>query len=198
MADLLIRLFRDPPGPPVCNIMADFTEASETAVSRVSITPGHGTGPKARAWVFTLNNYTDEECAAVEAEAQGALRLLVGKEIAPTTGTPHLQGYIRFKNPVRFAALKKRHPRANFHIAKGNDSQNFQYTSKESLWLDHGVNNDHPEPAIGRQEETDMIIEKIEQGATYGQIRQAHKRFCFWYRRHVMEYITDEKKLLNI
>lgn len=47
------------------------------------------------AWCFTLNNYTDEEIRRLESlECE---RLVVGKEVAPTTGTPHLQGYIRFK-----------------------------------------------------------------------------------------------------
>lgn len=57
-----------------------------------------------RAWVFTINNYTPEDESAVLALAsqEGKIkRMAVGKEVAPTTGTPHLQGYVRFVKSVR-------------------------------------------------------------------------------------------------
>jgi len=54
---------------------------------------------KTNKWVFTINNYTDE-CADY---LMNYLKLnesigycVAGKEIAPVTNTPHIQGYIRF------------------------------------------------------------------------------------------------------
>lgn len=44
-------------------------------------------------WCFTLNNYTLKEYEALQ--NQECRYLLMGKEIAPTTGTPHIQGYIQ-------------------------------------------------------------------------------------------------------
>jgi len=60
---------------------------------------------KSRAYVFTINNYTVaeyERVCALECEF-----LCVGEEVAPTTGTPHLQGVIRFKSPRSFNAVRK-------------------------------------------------------------------------------------------
>lgn len=46
-------------------------------------------------------------------------------------GTPHIQGYVRFKNQKGFKALKKLLPTAHFEKAKGSDRDNFKYCSKE-------------------------------------------------------------------
>lgn len=54
------------------------------------------------AWMFTLNNYTDEECAALlDADVKG---ITAGFETAPTTGTPHIQGCVCFHEK---ASMKK-------------------------------------------------------------------------------------------
>jgi len=65
-----------------------------------------------RCWVFTLNNYTDEEelhfqtFGEDEVRAQYSIAYIIwGKEIA-TTGTLHFQGYVRFTKPIRFQTVK--------------------------------------------------------------------------------------------
>ena len=53
-----------------------------------------------RTWMYTINNYTEEDI-----ERLSALECsynVFGKEIAPTTGTPHLQGCITFNTTHRF------------------------------------------------------------------------------------------------
>jgi len=49
---------------------------------------------KFRNWVFTLNNYTDEDIARLANPYEQVKFIAYGKEIAPTTETPHFQGYI--------------------------------------------------------------------------------------------------------
>ncbi len=53
-------------------------------------------GVQSRRWIFTLNNYTEEEVADLEREEEVFTYLLFGKEIVSSTGTPHLQGYFEF------------------------------------------------------------------------------------------------------
>lgn len=59
-------------------------------------------------WVFTLNNPS--------ADDQGSLWLppydyaVLGLERCPTTGTPHIQGYVIFKKKYRLTQLKKYSP----------------------------------------------------------------------------------------
>ncbi len=77
-----------------------------------------------RSWVFTLNNYTEvDEQKLKDLEYKC---LVFGREIAPETGTPHLQGFIIFCRGYRFNAVKKLLG-ANAHIekAKTNDAANY-------------------------------------------------------------------------
>jgi hypothetical protein len=59
----------------------------------------------ASSFVFTINNYTDEQVENLKAIP--CLRCSAGFEVAPTTGTPHIQGVIMFSKPMRRNAFKK-------------------------------------------------------------------------------------------
>ena len=59
---------------------------------------------RARAWCFTINNYTIEEinaCDEIECNY-----IIYGDEIGDT-GTPHLQGYIEFENAKTLTSVRK-------------------------------------------------------------------------------------------
>lgn len=60
---------------------------------------------KSRNFQFTWNNYTDEDIEHLK--NQNFKYLCFGKETAPETGTPHLQGMICFENPRSFNAVRK-------------------------------------------------------------------------------------------
>ncbi len=60
-----------------------------------------------RRWIFTLNNYTDVEVDGLKKEKVFFSFLLFGKEVAPTTGTPHLQGYFELPKKKTLGGLKK-------------------------------------------------------------------------------------------
>lgn len=84
---------------------------------------------RSRCWTFTLNNYTDAHIEFLNTmECQ---YIIYGKEVAPTTGTPHLQGYVSFHNARYFKSLKKLVP---WWIApsKGDALSNSDYCTKES------------------------------------------------------------------
>lgn len=56
---------------------------------------------RSRTWFWTLNNYTDEQLEDLKSRVLGNSSLtymLFGREVAPTTGTRHLQGLTCFKN----------------------------------------------------------------------------------------------------
>lgn len=52
-------------------------------------------GPHCRMWMGTINNFTDENIRQLEAMMPQVVELVVGKEEAPTTGTPHLHVFVR-------------------------------------------------------------------------------------------------------
>lgn len=83
--------------------------------------------PRHRSFVFTLNNYTDndldhlrDEFAADARIAAGTPHikyLCFGKEVS-TGGTPHLQGFVQFKRVKPFDFVKKViSPRAHLEVA---------------------------------------------------------------------------------
>jgi ribosomal protein L32 len=65
--------------------------------------------------------------------------LIAGKEVCPTTGTPHLQGYVVLKQDQRMSAMKKLNPRAHWKIADGSTEQNFVYCSKDGDYKEVGT-----------------------------------------------------------
>lgn len=60
-------------------------------------------------WTFTLNNYRDEDFDHLEQlYRQNHFKYLIyGKEVCPTTGTIHLQGFCQLSKKQRFAGVKK-------------------------------------------------------------------------------------------
>ena len=73
---------------------------------------------RSRDYYITYNNYDQDQIdklAALE-----CVYIVYGKEIAPTTGTPHLQGYVRFKSPKTMSAALKALPGApHIEIKRG-------------------------------------------------------------------------------
>lgn len=81
-----------------------------------------------RNWVFTLNNWTDGDLCA--ARGLGCSFGVIGKEVGEG-GTPHLQGYVRFTNPVRLSALHTALPRAHWEPRRGTHEQARDYCRKD-------------------------------------------------------------------
>lgn len=108
-------------------------------------------GTRARRWCFTLNNPTDDEQVTVKTAFSSANTkfIIVGFEEAPTTGTPHLQGFVHFKTVQRITALKKLLPRAHFEMARGTDKENHNYCTKMGqTMIQHGAPQDHKEQSV--------------------------------------------------
>lgn len=84
---------------------------------------------RSRRYVFTLNNWTEEELSHCISKFQ-PFKYCIGEEIGEEK-TPHLQGYIDFKNQKDFSVVKALIPRAHIEKAKGSAKQNFAYCSKD-------------------------------------------------------------------
>lgn len=97
---------------------------------------------RSRRWCFTLNNYTVGEIERIEALLPDTCRyLLYGKEVAPDTGTPHLQGCLSLVNTKTLSALKKCMGTARIHleIMRGSWKVNFVYCTKSGDFVERGV-----------------------------------------------------------
>lgn len=102
---------------------------------------GRTTDSRSRNWCFTLNNYTDED---IDKLVNSSYKyLIIGKEVAPTTNTPHLQGFIIFPNARRLSTLKADYNKTtHWEIARGTPEQNIEYCSKSGNFQEHGTKPD--------------------------------------------------------
>lgn len=81
-----------------------------------------------RAHLFTWNNYP-----ATYADVLGGLDcryIVAGEELAPVTRTPHLQGYVVWRNPKSIAAVRGLLVGCHITVARGNHGQNDRYCRK--------------------------------------------------------------------
>lgn len=94
---------------------------------------------KVRAWCFTINNYTVNDWMQVKALTRIAAYVVCGEELAPTTGTPHLQGYVRLRNAKSRLQMSKVLNRASLLQANGPDLANQTYCSKGENIFEFGT-----------------------------------------------------------
>ena len=112
--------------------------------------------PKGRNYCFTLNNYTELEEAALLSLAKDGNHftyIVFSREIAPETGTPHLQGYFEFENP-RSPGLGYE----NFKAIMGSNRYNYskrrgtaEEASEYCIWHDYyleGTKIRNPNPIV--------------------------------------------------
>lgn len=95
-------------------------------------------GDKYRAYCITWNNYTDESIDVCRRTLQKCAYGIFGLEVGES-GTPHIQGYFRFKNPISWEGFRKTFLGAHISIAKGDDISNKVYCSKDGKCEEKGT-----------------------------------------------------------
>nr|QXP07718.1 MAG: replication associated protein [Arizlama virus] len=100
-----------------------------------------------KTYCFTYNNYTGPlEVALQNFLVANCDYAVYGREVAPTTGTPHLQGYIILKKKARITTLSNKLTKINIRLAllaaKGSKKQNTTYCKKDGDWWQHPQNDD--------------------------------------------------------
>lgn len=91
---------------------------------------------RSRGYIYTLNNYTQEEVSELKAIES---RYHVLGEEKGELDTPHIQGYILFKNARSFKAVKKLIPRAHIEAQKGTCEQAIEYCKKDGSYQELGT-----------------------------------------------------------
>nr|WDW25921.1 MAG: replication-associated protein [Canine stool-associated circular virus] len=115
---------------------------------------------QARRWCFTWNNPPqDEMIIKGMIETLKSSYYIVGSEIAPTTGTYHLQGYMEFPSGKRLETLKKISPSIHWEKCKGNQESNIKYCKKDGKYLEVGTPCEQ-----GARTDLDEIRHKIVSG----------------------------------
>lgn len=98
---------------------------------------------RARVWVFTYNNWT--ECGMAELkqffieEGKKVVEYVYQPEVGEN-GTPHIQGFIHFKNARTFKSLKKTFPQYHWEKARNIEAAK-QYCKKTETAVGPSVSN---------------------------------------------------------
>lgn len=130
------------------------------------LAPGIQRG-RARRWCFTLNNYTEKQADAIRERASSlaVVYCCFGKEIAPSTGTPHLQGYIEWVNGKSWRAAMKWFYECEEAMpymikAHGSQKKNIAYCSKDGDFFEFGERNKQ-----GSRVDIQELLESVKKGA---------------------------------
>lgn len=151
---------------------------------------------RARRWCFTLNNPTDDEVQAIcdYGQLPSVEYLVFGREVAPSTGTPHLQGYVCFRSQLRLSAVKREfNGRAHYQVSRGSPEENRAYCTKEDRehFIEYGV---LPQAQGHRSELTsarEWILEYVNDNKhipTDRELATAHPGPFLRYRLALMHY----------
>lgn len=174
--------------------------------------------PEHQGFCFTHNNWTPADlCAYRRLFDRGYFaHLVVGKETAPSTGTPHLQGWFWLSAPARLANVKRKLNGAWVSVpgkAKGPDYW-IEYCSKQDADYIHlGIAPSEEEfedqCPKGQGKRTDLLAVKdaIDQGTPADALmsdRQhfgtfaAHRRFFHEYQAHARRRTAYSQPLVTV
>lgn len=153
------------------------TDSGNTKTSSVRV--------QSRKWVFTVNNWTEEELTTIlQKFSEKKWEYGIGKEKGES-GTPHLQGWLQSKSPIEIKVLKKIMPRAHIEKMKGKVEDSIIYCSKDGDYESNRVSKtETPENLYNQEMEEEYkdvkwlpwqkaIIDKIEE--------KPDKRKVYWY-----------------
>jgi hypothetical protein len=104
------------------------------------------------------------------------------------TGTPHIQGYIYFKQPKAFSVIKEAYPTAHIEMQAGTAAENKAYCTKKDGRI-AGPWEFGEEPRAGERNDLQDIKQKLDSGVSLAQISQEHFGSYLRYSRGFKEYL---------
>jgi hypothetical protein len=138
---------------------------------------------KGRRMRFTLNNWTEEQKQSLLGDSKFSY-VIVGEELAPTTGTRHLQGYAEFVKQSQFGPFGKKYHMACFKC-DATTEKNIEYCKKDGIFEERG------EPKKeGGQAEKDRW-EDARKAAKEGRLDDLPADIYFRYYRTAKEIAKD-------
>lgn len=154
-----------------------------------------------RQWIFTIHNYSEEDCDRIKtwAETDECKGISAGLEKCPTTGTPHIQGYlIGGQDPVRkthYYRIFKGNVKTKFfmEMARGSWEENAKYTGKEGNIL---AFKEPPKSLQGARNDLQAFANALKRGADDDELFENHLRCLAKYPRleqRIKESVAKKK-----
>lgn len=158
-----------------------------------------GTNPnlRKRSFIISWNNYPPslslEKLKLQIINKAHVEYLILGFEKGEIKGTPHIQGYVRFTNPITLTSFEKIFKNDNgsygyVDYAYGTDAENQKYDSKQNNYLEYGYTKTENE--IKKDNELSNIIDDIIDGLDFTEL-------CKKYYKYILYHYRDFKELYN-
>lgn len=99
---------------------------------------------RAKRWCYTINNPSEEVLLEDD-----CIYHVFGREVGEF-GTPHLQGFIIFKQSKRLTQLQRLLPGGHYEVTRGSMQQASDYCKKDGDFVEYGELPEEPCVAGGR------------------------------------------------
>lgn len=150
---------------------------------------------KSRACLWTLNNYTSDDISRLRIVSADCRYICWGYELAPTTGTPHLQGFVCWKNERSLDTWADSFSNHMFvKRPSGTHKQNRVYCQKPDT-KDPSAEKPFEEygelPEQGKRTDWEAVLTDLKQGKAVGDVIEEHPHLLPFQRA-----IRETKNLL--
>lgn len=124
---------------------------------------------QSKYWVFTINNYTDDDLRSCESCV--CSYICYGLETGEECNTPHIQGYVEFDKKLRMSQVSRMLPRARLEqrAKKATSQQNRTYCSKGGQFTERGEISVTEQ---GKRSDLKIVGQMLLDGASVSEIRQ--------------------------
>lgn len=142
---------------------------------------------RAQYWVFTLNNYTEDELTFINNLITNPSFAYVsyGKEVGEQ-GTPHLQGHLELHNRLRLNQLKDLlFPRVHLEVRRGSFEQAEEYCQKDGDFYSFG---ERVSRGTGKRTDLDDLAQEIRQGTRKRVLAESFGPLFIKYSKGIENY----------
>jgi len=125
---------------------------------------------RSRGWCFTLNNWDGTSLGILQTrfEAGNPVYVCWGKETGES-GTPHLQGYARFRDAIGLSGVRKLLETAHWEPRKGTEPQAIAYCEKDGDFTELG-----DRAAPGKRTDVTSFLACVREGAGALELSESH------------------------
>lgn len=131
---------------------------------------------------FTLNNYTASEVESIK--NWEAKYIIFGYEKGES-GTPHIQGYVEWKNARKLSTLKNLNDRIHWEARKGSAFQASEYCKKEGNIWEKGIMSNQ-----GKRSDLDSVVESINDGNSLAIIASTNPQQFIKYHKGIEKLLS--------